>query len=142
MTGSGELAEVGDVDAVARASPQQLVDVVRGNGEDHPLLGFGQPDLPRLEARVLERHGVELDVGADALGHLADRRREPAGATVGDRRPQMLGAVEHVDQQLLGDRVADLHARPGDLAGRGVHRRTGERRPADPVPTGSARRAG
>ncbi len=136
VTGSGELAEVGHVDAVAFASLPQLVDVVGRDGEDHPLLGLGQPDLPRLEAWILERHGVELDVGADHLGHLADRRREPAGAAVGDGRPQMLGTVEHVDQQLLGHRVADLHARPGDLAGRGVHRRAGERRPADPVATG------
>ena len=42
-------------------------------------------------------------------------------------------ADRHVDQQLLGDRVADLHAGAGDLAGRGVHRGAGERRPADAV---------
>ena len=81
--------------------------------------------------------GGQLDVGAGALGHLADGRRQPAGAAVGDRRPQVVGAGEHVDQQLLGDRVADLHAGPGDLAGRGVHRGAGERRPADAVAPGA-----
>ena len=45
--------------------------------------------------------------------------------------------VEHVDQQLLGDGVADLHAGPGHLAGRGVHRGAGERRPADAVAPGA-----
>ena len=108
------------------------------HGDDHPLLRFGEPDLPRLEARVLERHEGEVDVGADAVGHLADGGGQTARPTVGDRRPQPVGAGEHVDEQLLRDGIADLHAGAGDLAGRGVHRRAGERRPPDAVPAGAA----
>ena len=50
-------------------------------------------------------------------------------------RPQQV--VERVDQQLLGDRVADLHAGAGDVAGGGVHRRAGERRAAQAVASGA-----
>ena len=134
---AGERAEVGQLDAVAVAAGLQLGEALGRDGDDHPLLGLRQPDLPRLQAGVLERDGGQLDVGADALGHLADGRRQPAGAAVGDRRPQVVGAGEHVDQQLLGDRVADLHAGAGDLAGGGVHRGAGERGAADAVAPGA-----
>ena len=135
---AGELADVGQLDAVEPAALAQLVEAVRVDRHDHPLLRLGQPDLPRLEAGVLEWHEVELDVGPDAFGHLADRRRQPAGAAVGDRRVQVLGADQHVDQQLLDDRVADLDAGAGHLAGGGVHRERRERRAADAVAPGAA----
>ena len=136
VASTGELADVGQLDTVQPTPSTQLVDVIGSDGENHSLLSLRQPDLPRLQTRVLERNGVEFDVRTDRLGHLADCRREPTRTAVGDGRPQMLGAVEHVDQQLLGDRVADLHAGAGDLPGGGVHRRTGERGSADPVATG------
>ena len=135
--GPGELADVGDVDTDARAARAELVEPVGGDRHDHALLGLGEPDLPRLEAGILARHQVEIDVGADPLGHLADGRRQSAGTAVGDRRVQVLGADERVDQQLLDDRVADLDARAGDLARRGIHRRRRERRAADAVAPGA-----
>ena len=96
---AGELADVGVVDAMAvRTAAMSSSTVVGRDGDDHPLLGLGQPDLPRLEAGVLQRHRVELDVGTQLLGHLADRRRQAARTAVGDRGPQVLGAVEHVDR--------------------------------------------
>ena len=97
------------------------------DGDDHALLGLAEPDLPRSQARVLQRRAGQVDVGADPLGHLADRRRQPAGSAIGDRREQAGGIAQHVDQQLLDDRVADLHAGTGDIAGGRVHRRAGER---------------
>ena len=135
---AGERAEVGQLHTVDPAALAQLAEAVRVDRHDHPFLRFRQPDLPRFEARVLERHEVELDVGTDAVGHLADRRRQPTGPAVGDRRVEILGTDQHVDQQLLGDRVADLHARSGDRAGGGVHRQRRERRAADPVAAGAA----
>ena len=134
---AGERAEVGQLDAVPGAPLAQLGEAVGRDGHDHPLLGLREPDLPWLQAGVLERDDRQLDVGADALGHLPDRRREAAGPAVGDRRPEVVGAGEHVDQPLLGDRIADLHAGAGDVAGRGVHRQAGERGPADAVATGA-----
>ena len=135
---TGEGAEVGELDTMAVAAGLQLGETRRRHGEDHPLLGLGQPDLPRRQARVLERDGRQLDVGAGALGHLPDRRRQAAGTAVGDRCPQVVGAGEHVDQQLLGDGVTDLHAGAGDGAGGGVHRGAGERCPADAVAAGAS----
>ena len=134
---AGEGAEVGQLDAVAGAAGTQFLEPVRWDGDDHPLLRLRQPDLPRRQAGVLERDGRQLDVGADAVGHLADRRGQTARAAVGDRRPEVVGAGQHVDEQLLGDRVADLHARPGDLARGGVHRGAGERGAADAVAAGA-----
>ena len=113
-------------------------EVVGCDGDHHALLRLGEPHLPRVEAGVLAGHEVEVDVGADPLGHLADRRRQPTGAAVGDRRVQVLGADQGVDQELLDDRVADLHARAGDLAGGGVHRGRRERGAADAVAPGGA----
>ena len=135
---TGERTEVGQLHTMSPAALAQLAEAVRVDRHDHPLLRFRQPDLPRFEARVLERHEVELDVGTDAVGHLADRRRQPARAAVGDRRVEVLGAHQHVDQQLLGDRVADLHARTRHRSGGGVHRRRRERRAADAVAAGAA----
>ena len=86
---AGERAEVGELDAVAVAAGLQRGEARRRHGDDHALLGLGQPDLPRRQAGVLQRRGGQLDVGADVLGHLADGRRQPAGAAVGDRRPQV-----------------------------------------------------
>ena len=134
---AGERAEIGELDAVDPTALAQLAEAVRIDRHDHPFLRFRQPDLPRIEARVLERHEVELDVGTDAVGHLADRRRQSAGAAVGDRRVEILGTDQHVDQQLLGDRVADLDARSRDRAGGGVHRQRRERRAADSVAPGA-----
>ena len=127
------VADVGDVDTDPRAPLARAAAARSGDRDDHALLRLGEPDLPRFEAGVLPRDQVEFDVGADALGHLADGRRQPAGAAVGDRRVEILGADERIDQQLLDDRVADLDARSGDLAGGGVHRRRGERGPSDAV---------
>ena len=138
---TGERADVGELDADAIAPRLQRGEVLGRHGDHHALLGLGEPDLPRVETGVLARDEVEVDVGADTLGHLADRRRQPAGAAVGDRRVEVLGADQGVDQQLLDDRVADLHARPGDLAGGGVHRGRRERRAADAVAPGGATRA-
>ena len=80
------------------------------DGQDHPLLGLGDPDLGIREPLVLERRSLEIDLGAELGPHLADRRAEAAGAAVGDRvkEPSVAGLDDHVEHHLLGDRVADL----------------------------------
>ena len=125
---AAERAEVGELHTVAVApGAQRPAGQVGRRRPSAPAPR--QPDLPGLESWVLERDHIELYVGADALGHLADRRRQPAGSAVGDRRPEhrrAVGSGEHVDQPLLGDRVADLHAGAGD-AGRSSHPSSGWR---------------
>ena len=64
----------------------------------------------------------------------------PPAPAIGQRPDQRVGAVEQFEEQVgdqsLDDRVADLHGGAGHLAGRGVHRHGGERRPADAVAPG------
>ena len=52
----------------------------------------------------------------NALGHLAHARGQTAGSAVGDRRIQVFRTDQHVDQQFLDDRIADLHTCACDLA--------------------------
>ena len=83
-----------------------------------------QPDLPRREARVLAAARASSSTSAptrSAISPTADDRPPAPQSVIAVYRS--LGVDEHVDQQLLGDRVADLHAGAGDLAGGGVHRR-------------------
>ena len=123
---AGELAEISELDSVTIADRLHCSHLGGIDGEHHAFLGFGEPDLPGAETRVLERRGAEFDPCADAFGHLADGGGEPAGAAIGDRGEQALCFGEHFHHQLLGDRVPDLDARSCDLAGRGIHRGRGE----------------
>ena len=109
------------------------------HGQHHALLGFGEPDFPGRQAGVFERHVAQVDVGADAAGHLAHRRGKPARAAVGDGVIQALvaGAHDHLDQPFLGDRIADLHrsARRPRRSGRpwSCEEKVAPRRPSRPV---------
>ena len=78
--------------------------------QHHPLLRFGEPDLPWPQSVVLERHTRQLDVGPQLARHLADRRREPARSAVGDGavEPEIARARQGVGQALLDDGIADL----------------------------------
>ncbi len=127
------------VHADAPAAFGEFLEPLGGDRHHHALLGLRQPDLPWLEPGVLAGHPVEVDVGTDPLGHLAHRRRQSAGSAVGDARVEVFRADEGVDQELLDDRIADLHTGAGDLSRGGVHRRRRERGTADAVaPRGAA----
>ena len=78
--------------------------------QHHPLLRFGEPDLPRPQSVVLEGHTRQLDVGPQLARHLADRRREPARSAIGDGavEPEIARARQGVGQALLDDGIADL----------------------------------
>ena len=99
-----------------RQSSSSAGQFVGRHGQDHPLLGLGDPDLGVRQALVLERGSVELDLGAELGAHLADGRAEAAGAAIGDGVVQapVAGLDDHVEHLLLGDRVADLHGAAGD----------------------------
>ena len=110
--------------------------LVEGGGLDdgqHPLLRLAGHDLERLEARLAPRHLRHVDVHADtaAAGRLGGGAGEARAPEVLDADDQ--AGVEQVeaglDQALLLERVADLHARAlGRVvgvvaeAGRGQHR--------------------
>ena len=124
---AGERAEGRRFDPVLFAESLQLRPRGFVDGHDHALLGLAEPDLPGAKARILQRGAGQVDLGADPLGHLADRGRQTASSAIGDSREQPGGIAQHVDQQLLDDRVTDLHAGTGNVASRRVHRGAGER---------------
>ena len=74
---AGELADVGVVDTVALAASRSSSTASGATASTMRSWASDSQISHGSQARVLERHGVELDVGADALGHLADRRRQP-----------------------------------------------------------------
>ena len=71
---AGERAEVAEFNAVAMRQRCELGKLMRVYRNDHAFLCFAEPDLPRREAGIFEWHEVELDIGADAIAKLANRR--------------------------------------------------------------------
>jgi hypothetical protein len=70
---AGERAHVRETYPDAVASCLHGGEMLRWHGDHHALLGLGQPHFPGVETGVLAGNQIEVDVGADALGHLADR---------------------------------------------------------------------
>src|SRR4029453_69141 len=90
-----------------------------GTARTPPLLRLARQDLERLQAGLAERDRAQVELGAEPGpgGRLAHRARDPGP-------PQALqpfgqgGFAElerGLDQELLGERVADLHARASFL---------------------------
>ena len=120
-----------------------LADRLPALGQDrgaHPFLRLGDQHLERFEARLPPRDGVQVhdDPGPGPVGRLRGRAGDPAGAQVLEALDE--SALDQfqagLDEQLLGERVADLDRRPlrGIVVGEGRARQDG--RPADPVATG------
>ena len=95
---------------------EDLVEVAWLDDRQHPLLGLTRQYLVRLHARLAERHPVQVreHPGPPGGGGLGQGAGQPRPAEVLDARDQV--GVEHLqaalDQQLLGERVADLHRGP------------------------------
>ena len=111
--------------------------------EQHPLLRLGQHDLVRRHAGLALRNqrDVDLDAGAAARPHLARRAGQPGRAHVldADERVGLHQLEARLEQQLLHERIADLHRRP--LLGRLlVELRRRHRRAVDAVAARSWRR--
>ncbi len=94
----------------------------------HALLAFRQHELISGHAGLTRRHLIQIQFDADAAlgGHLDGRTGQAGGAHVldGDDRVGGHQFQACLDQQLLGERIADLHGRPlllgvgGKLGGR------------------------
>ena len=136
--GIHEPAQVGGLDALAPAELLQRGPFVVGDGQDHPLLGLGDPDLGVGRPGVLERGTTQLDVGPELGAHLADGRAEAAGAAVGDRaeKPSVARLDDHVEHHLLRDRVADLDGAARDALAGASQLGRAEGRPVDAVAAG------
>ena len=84
--------------------------------QQHALLRLAQHDLVRSHAGVALRHQVELDLQANAAAraHLAGRARQPGRAHVlnADDGAGLHGLQAGLKQQLLQERIADLHVGP------------------------------
>ena len=111
----GHLADHGAGQLPALAHGANLLDELRRDDRDHPLLGLRDHDLPGVEVGLAERHPVEVHVDSHAVArHLRQRRRQPGCAAVLQREDEVrLDQLErHLDQRLAAERVADLHGRP------------------------------
>ena len=86
---------------------------VRLDDRDHPLLRLGDQHLERLQAGLAARDRVEVDEdpGAAPVRRLGHGAGDPGGAEVLDADDEPLGdqLEGRLDQQLLRERVADLH---------------------------------
>ena len=107
--------------------------------EQHPLLRFRQHDLVGRHAGLALRHErhVDLDAGAAARAHLGRRTGQTGRAHVldADERVGLHDLEARLEQQLLHERIADLHGRP--LLGRlVVELRRRHRRAVDAVAPG------
>ena len=113
---AGDRADHRGPDLPPLADGQHGVEVVGLDDGEHPLLALRRHDLEGLHARLAPRDRADVDVHADAArdGRLARRAAEAGAAEVLD--PDHQAGVEQLeaglDQPLLLERVADLHARP------------------------------
>ena len=114
--GVGDLADDDGLDVPLRADRQERVDVVGLDDRHHPLLRLAHEDLLGRERGVAQRHPVELDVHAavTGAGQLRGGAREPGAAEVLDAGDEAgrEDLERALDEQLLHERVADLHAGP------------------------------
>ena len=124
----------------APADLEHLREPIGAHDRAHPLLRLADHHLERRHPLLAPRHGVEVDddAGAGAIGHLGGGAADAAGAEV--LQPLDEAALDQLqrrlDQELLGERVADLDRRP---LGRVVVGELGARedaRPADPIAPG------
>ena len=107
--------------------------------EQHALLRLGEHDLVRRHAGLALRDtcDVDLDARAAARAHLAGRAGQAGGAHVlhADQRVGLHQLEARLEQELLHERIADLHGRP--LLGRLlVELRRRHRRAVDAVAAG------
>ncbi len=84
--------------------------------EEHAFLRFGEHDFVRRHAGLALRHAadVDLDAAAAARAHLGGRAGQPGRAHVlhADERVGLHQLEAGFEQELLHERIADLHRRP------------------------------
>ena len=116
-----DVAVVGDPPDDRDRQAPALADAAHGIpsiGTDrgaHPLLRLGDHDLERRHVRLAPRDRVEVDEDArpGAVGGLGRGAGDAAGPEVLQalHQPALDELEGRLDEQLLGERVADLHGR-------------------------------
>ena len=108
----------GALDRVFLREQPKAVQVLWFDRDGHPLLGFGDPNFPLIQAVIFEGDPVQVDPAAIAeQGGLTDRGGKPAAPVIGDEGDETLVPrfQEKVVHFFLGVGIADL-----DMARRGV----------------------
>ncbi len=137
----GDLADHRGLHVPLGGDRGELLEAVRADDRHHPLLGLRHEDLAGGQGRVAQQDLLQVDV------HPAVAVRGHLGRRAGDaRRAEVLDALHHaggeqlqaaLDEHLLHEGVAHLHA--GPLGGLGVVERLAgqDRRAADAVAAGA-----
>ena len=111
----GDVADVDGVQVPLLEDPLDLGLAPLLHDEQHPLLRLRQHDLVGRHAGLALRHArhVDLDAGAAARSHLARRARQAGGPHVlnADERVGLHHLETGLEEQLLHERIADLHRR-------------------------------
>ena len=71
--GFGELSDDRGFHVLALAEGVKFLPIRGRDGEHHPLLGFGNPNLRIRQPGVFQRSFVQPDLGSGVFAHLADR---------------------------------------------------------------------
>ena len=116
-----ERGDHGGLEAPASADLADVVEALGRHDREHPLLRLADVRISKGSmpgSRSGTASQMEHGAHAGARGRLADGAAEPGAAEV--LQPLQQAALDQLqrglDQQLLGERVADLHARPRVLA--------------------------
>jgi hypothetical protein len=135
-----DLTDRGGQHAPLLGDGQHGRQVLRRDDGQHPLLRLARQHLVRLHRGLAQRHAVQVreHPGPAGRGRLGQRAGQPGAAEVLDALDELrvVQLEAGLDEQLLGERVADLHRRP---AGRAVRVEGGagqHRDPADAVTAG------
>ncbi len=116
-------ADLGDVQAPALEQRDEALLAARPRGQDHALLRLGEHDLHRAHPVLAARHAVDVQVDAEAgaVRHLPHAAGEPGSAHVlhAGHQVERDRLEARLQQQLLHERVADLHGGAVGLGGVG-----------------------
>ena len=114
--GGIDLADHHGLDVPLLAAQQEFIELRRGDDRAHALLRLAHEDLLGRERLIAQQHPVEPHVHAAVAvrGEFAGRARDAGAAEILDAFDE--ARVQHLegclDEQLLHEGVADLHAGP------------------------------
>ncbi len=136
-TGVVHLADHHRLNVPLAADGHELVKLLSRDSSTHAFLRLAHQNLFGCKRRVAQRNTVQPDVHA-ALAvarHLGRCARDARAAEILDADDQLLGKqfLACLDQNLLGERVANLHART--LARTALVERLGRKHGTPPIPS-------
>src|SRR5207248_10546148 len=134
--------DLADADTVQLPATEDALDVAlaaRPGHDEHPFLRLGEHHLVRRHRLRPPRHKVEVDAHADTAlcGDLTGRARKTRGAEIlyGFDRVGFDELERRLHEQLLEERVADLHRWPLRVVARTELEGGEQRRAGDTVAT-------